>query len=135
MTHGLYIACQAPLSTEFSRQEYWTGFPFPSPRDLPNTGIEPGSPALQTECLYTELQGKPDNIQPCLTPFPILNQSIVPSSVRTVASCPAYRFLRKHIPQFVVIHTVKVFSIGNEAEVDVSWNSLAFPMIQQMLEI
>ena len=40
------VACQAPLSMGFSRQEYWTGLPFPSPGDLPNPGIEPGSPAL-----------------------------------------------------------------------------------------
>ena len=40
------IACQAPLSMEFSRQEYWSGLPFLSPGDLPNPGIEPGSPAL-----------------------------------------------------------------------------------------
>ena len=39
------VACQAPLSTEFSRQEYWSGLPFPSPRDLPDPGIEPKSPA------------------------------------------------------------------------------------------
>ena len=42
-------ACQAPLSMGFSRQEYWSRLPFPSPGDLPNSGIEPGSPALQTE--------------------------------------------------------------------------------------
>ena len=35
------VACQAPLSMEFSRQEYWSGLPFPSPGDLPNPGIEP----------------------------------------------------------------------------------------------
>ena len=40
------IACQAPLSMGFSRQEYWSGLPFPSPGDLPNLGIEPGSPGL-----------------------------------------------------------------------------------------
>ena len=40
------IACQAPLSMGFSRQEYWSGLPFPSPGDLPDPGIEPGSPAL-----------------------------------------------------------------------------------------
>ena len=40
------IACQAPLSMGFSRQEYWSGLIFPSPGDLPNLGIEPGSPAL-----------------------------------------------------------------------------------------
>ena len=40
------VACQAPLSMGFSRQEYWSGFPFPSPGDLPDQGIDPGSPAL-----------------------------------------------------------------------------------------
>ena len=42
-------ACQAPLSMEFSRQEYWNGFPFPPPRDLPNSGIELASPAFQAD--------------------------------------------------------------------------------------
>ena len=52
-------ALQAPLSMRFSRQGYWSGLPFPSPGDLPNPGIKPGSPALQTDSLPTELQGKP----------------------------------------------------------------------------
>ena len=42
----LKVASQAPLSIEFSRQEYWSGLPFPPPRDLPDLGIEPESPAL-----------------------------------------------------------------------------------------
>ena len=41
------VACQAPLSVGFPRQEYWSGLPFPSPGDLPDPGIEPASPALQ----------------------------------------------------------------------------------------
>ena len=45
------IVRQAPLSMEFSRQESWSGLPFPSPGDLPDPGIEPGSPALQTDSL------------------------------------------------------------------------------------
>ena len=49
------VVCQAPLPMEFSRQEYWSGLPFPSPRDLPNPGIEPGSPASQAYSLPTEL--------------------------------------------------------------------------------
>ena len=53
------ITHQAPLSMEFSRQEYWSGLPFPSRGDLPNPGIEPGSPVLQADSLPTELQGKP----------------------------------------------------------------------------
>ena len=50
------VACQAPLSMEFSRQEYWSGLPFPSPGDLPDPEIKPESPALPTDSLPTELQ-------------------------------------------------------------------------------
>ena len=49
------VACQAPLSMGFSRQQYWSGLPFPSPGDLPNPGIKPRSPALQADSLPTEL--------------------------------------------------------------------------------
>ena len=52
------VACQAPLSMVFSRQEYWSGLPFPSPGDLPNPGIKPGPSELQADSLPTELQGK-----------------------------------------------------------------------------
>ena len=45
--------------TRFSRPEYWSRKPFPSPGDLPNQGIEPRSPALQADSLPTELSGKP----------------------------------------------------------------------------
>ena len=72
-----------------------------------------------------------DNMQPRHTPFPIWNQSVIPCLVLTVASWPSYRFLRrqmrwsgipisfKNFPQFVVIHTVKGFSIVNKAEVHI----------------
>ena len=53
------VACQALLSMRFSRQEHWSGLPFPSPGDLPNPGIKPRSPALQADSLPTELRGKP----------------------------------------------------------------------------
>ena len=77
-----------------------------------------------------KLNKQGDNIQPWHTPFPIWNQSIVPCPVLTVASGPAYRFLRRQVRwsgilislrifKFVVIHIVKGFSIVNEAEVDV----------------
>ena len=46
---------------EFSREEYCSGLPFPSPGDLPNPGIEPRSPALQADSLRSEPQGKPKN--------------------------------------------------------------------------
>ena len=54
------VAYQAPLFMEFSRQEYWTGLPFPSPGDLPDPGIEPRSPALQANALPSEPQGSPN---------------------------------------------------------------------------
>ena len=52
------VAYQAPLSMEFSRQEYWSGLPFPSPGDLPDPGIKPRSPALQADALPSEPPGK-----------------------------------------------------------------------------
>ena len=53
------VAYQAPPSMEFSRQEYWSGLPFPSPGDLPDPGTESRSPALQADTLLSELPGKP----------------------------------------------------------------------------
>ena len=52
------VAYQAPPSMGFSRQEYWSGLPFPSPGDLPNPGIEPGSPAFRANALLSELPGR-----------------------------------------------------------------------------
>ena len=77
-----------------------------------------------------KLNKQGDNIQPWCTPFPIWNQSVVPCPVLTVASWPAYRFLRRQVRwsgssiswrifQFVMIHTVKGFGVVNKAEVDV----------------
>ena len=54
----LTVAHQAPLAMEFSRQEYWSGLPFPSSWDLPNPGIQPWSPPLQEDSLLSELPGK-----------------------------------------------------------------------------
>ena len=53
------VAYQAPPSMGFSRQEYWSGLPFPSPGDLPYPGIEPRSPAFQANALTSEPPGKP----------------------------------------------------------------------------
>ena len=53
------VAYQAPPSRGFSRQEYWSGLPFPSPGDLPDPGIEPRSPALEADALTSEPPGKP----------------------------------------------------------------------------
>ena len=55
------VARQAPPSMEFSRQEYWSALPFPSPGRLPDAGIEPRFLALQTDSLLSEPPGKPKN--------------------------------------------------------------------------
>ena len=52
--HPWTVAHQGPPSMGFSRQEYWSGLPFPSAGDLLNPGIEPGSPALRADCLPSE---------------------------------------------------------------------------------
>ena len=59
------VAHQAPLSMGFSRQEYWSGLPFPSPADLPHPGIELRSPALQADALLSELPGNLLQKPPC----------------------------------------------------------------------
>ena len=56
------VAHQAPPSMEFSREEYCSGLPFPSPGDLPDPRIEPGSPAVQADALTSEPPGKPQNV-------------------------------------------------------------------------
>ena len=52
------VPCQVPLSMGFSRQEHWSGLPFPSSEDISDPGIKPGSPALQADSLLLELQGR-----------------------------------------------------------------------------
>ena len=59
------VAYQAPPSMEFSRQEYWSGLPFPSPGYLPDPGIEPGSPTVQADALSSEPPGKPFLVLVC----------------------------------------------------------------------
>ena len=60
-THCKPMDCsrQGPLPVELSRQEYWSGLPYPPPGDLPNLGIEPGSPSLEADVLTSEPPGKP----------------------------------------------------------------------------
>ena len=77
-----------------------------------------------------KLNKQGDNIQPCSTPFPIWSQSTGPCPVLTIASWPAYSFLKRQVrwsdipifqnfQQFIVIYTVKGFGIVNKAEIDV----------------
>ena len=68
------VACQAPLSMEFSRQEYWSGLPFLSAGDLPDPGIKPERPVLQADSLSSEPPEKPvhpllsNKFHPCCEP-------------------------------------------------------------------
>ena len=61
------VACLAPLSMEFSRQEHWSRLPIPSPGDLPDSGIEPWSPASQVDSLPSEPPGEPGRPIPAAT--------------------------------------------------------------------
>ena len=61
------VTHQAPLSMGFSRQKYWSGLPFPSPRYLPDPGIEPRSPALQADSLSSSAASAAKSLQLCLT--------------------------------------------------------------------
>ena len=56
LSHGLLPTTS--LSMQFPRQEYWSGLPFPSPGDLPDSGIEPGSPTFQADALTSAAPGK-----------------------------------------------------------------------------
>ena len=60
------VACQSPLSMGFSRQEYWSGLPFPSSGDLPNPGTEPWSHTLQADSFLSEPLVKPICMYVCM---------------------------------------------------------------------
>ena len=63
------VSCQTPLSMKFSGQEYENEFPFPTPGDLPDTGIEPASPPLESGIFTTNTLGKPNNIAYIITHY------------------------------------------------------------------
>ena len=115
------VACQAYPSMEFSRQEYWSGLPFPSPGDLAHQGSNLGLPhCRQTLCCLSHQES-------CFLTCIQISQE--------AGKVVWYSHLLKNFPQFVVIYTVKAFGIINKAEVDFFWNSLAFLMIQWILAI
>ena len=115
--------------------------------EILNPACASSSPAFLVIYSAYKLNKQDDNIQPWHIAFPIWSQSTVPWSgfnccfltciqvSQEAGKVVWYFHLFKNFPQFVVIHTVKDFGIVNKAEVDFFWNSLAFSMIQQMLEI
>ena len=86
------VAYKALPSVGFSRQEYWSGLPFPSPGDLPDPGIEPRSPALQADALPSKPPGKPYVMSDSCDP---MNGSLLGSSVHGI--------LQKRILRWVAI--------------------------------
>ena len=90
------VAHQAPLSMGFSSLEYWSGWPWPPPGDLPNSGMEPGSPTLQVDSLPSEPPGKPwllNKFVGCKNVcLPIPSPGIFWLRNRTRVSCIASRF-------------------------------------------
>ena len=80
------IAHQAPLSMEFSSQEYRSGLPFSSPGDLPDPGITPKSPALQADSLLSEAPGEPKFCEHTLLVFPSYLEAICVNVVSAVLS-------------------------------------------------
>ena len=81
------VTYQAPPSMGFSRQEYWSGLPFPSPGDLPDPRIKPRSPALPADALTSEPPGKP------LAIINMLGHSKL-DSLKAKGNCLAYIFTR-----------------------------------------
>ena len=78
------VAYQVPPSMEFFKQEYWSGLPFPSPRDLPDPAIKPRSPELQADALPPEPPGKPGSPVKSQLPFPVFILYLISSTVSSL---------------------------------------------------
>ena len=91
------VARQAPLFMGFSRQECWSGWPFPSPGDLPNPGMKPKSPALQEDSLLTEPPGKPEGTHRAFSPTGNTCRFDPPRHT-LVREAPAWPWLSGHRP-------------------------------------
>ena len=87
------VAYQAPPSMGFSRQKYWSGLPFPSPGDLPNPGIEPGSPALEADALTSEPPGKPIQLLSCVQLFVTPWTTACQASLSITNSCSLLKLM------------------------------------------
>ena len=122
------VACQAPLSVGFSRQEYWSGLPIPPPGDLPDPGIKPTSPALAGRFFTTEPPGKPLRYNWGITVVRSFGK--IGRSPDFLEMCNPYLREKCH-----VIRTLKYLSKSNK------WNKLAtfccthWPPKQRDLEI
>ena len=123
------VACQAPLSMEFSRQEHWSGLPCPPPGDIPDPGIEPRSPTLQADSLPSEPPHKPYTSLMLLkekNKMKIANSHPFDSYTSTCNKKEAYNLLlkRKKKSQFKTAHYYLIFMELNELSLHIflSWN-------------
>ena len=113
-------ACEAPLSVEFSRQEYWSGLPFPPPENLPDLEIEPASPALTSRFLIffffltTEPPGKQQGPRHRELPPPPNNGSCLLVSGSDGSFCPRSSALKDQGPRFPI--PLKSFSFPRSTE-------------------
>ena len=87
------VVHQTPLSMEFSRQEYESGLPFPSPRFIPNSAMEPRSPALKVYFLLSEPQGKPGSIHRFLEKQKFLKLQLSNMTICVMPKFSSERFL------------------------------------------
>ena len=100
-------ACQAPLSMGFSRKQYWSELPFPSPWDLPDPEIKPGSLALQADSLLSVPPGKPRNIPN--DPQKRTSRKNYEKSLCSLRHVKGFRcdngIVSHHLPEFAQVHS------------------------------
>ena len=137
------VAHQPPLPMGFSRQEYWSGLPFPSPRDLSDPGIKPGSPAMQVGSSLSEPPGKPITgihigLSHTLSLYwNITTHRTCENALRcgifkeTIAALSKFMFPRHSLPEFFFFCT-HICSIKQTGE----WLEWRFPLVlMQVLPI
>ena len=101
------VAHQAPLSMEFSRQEYWSGLPLPSPGDLSDPGIKARSPALQADSLLSEPPGKPLGHMEATVQFSSVTQSC-PTLCEPMNCSTSGLPVHHQLPEFTQTHVHRV---------------------------
>ena len=95
------VAYQASPSMGFSRKEYWSELPFPSPGDLPDPGIEPGSPTFQTDPLTSEPPGKPYDWLLCWSSVQFSSVTLSCPTLCDPMDCTVHRILQFRILEWV----------------------------------
>ena len=122
------VAYEAPPSMGFSRQECWSGLPFPSPGDLPDPGIEPGSPALEADALTSEPPGKIKYFTRLITSIFI---SLLPYLIILLHNCQDYlpqRIIRWCRLCLLLEYQIKHFQTNNSAyNFTMNFNTLLEP--------